>query len=341
MNTEFLKAAKREEINHVPVWYMRQAGRYQPEYMKIRERYSLFEITHHPEVCAEVTRLPVEQLGVDAAILFADIMTPLPAVGVNVELKSNIGPVMENPIRTYQDIERIGELNPEQDVPYILDTIRLLREQLNVPLIGFAGAPFTLASYMIEGRPSRDYHKTKALMYSDPKAWHLLMNKLGDLTIAYLKAQINAGAQAIQLFDSWVGALNIQSYQEFVAPVMNRIFTELKRTSDVPIIMFGVGASHLITEWNKLPIDVLGLDWRMSFNEARQLGVNKALQGNLEPALLLSPWEVIEEHTVKILDEGMKEPGFIFNLGHGVFPDVKVETLQKLTAFVHEYTKKA
>lgn len=341
MNTEFLKAAKREEINHVPVWYMRQAGRYQPEYMKIRERYSLFEITHHPEVCAEVTRLPVEQLGVDAAILFADIMTPLPAVGVNVELKSNIGPVMENPIRTYQDIERIGELNPEQDVPYILDTIRLLREQLNVPLIGFAGAPFTLASYMIEGRPSRDYHKTKALMYSDPKAWHLLMEKLGDLTIAYLKAQINAGAQAIQLFDSWVGALNIQSYQEFVAPVMNRIFTELKRTSDVPIIMFGVGASHLITEWNKLPIDVLGLDWRMSFNEARQLGVNKALQGNLEPALLLSPWEVIEEHTVKILDEGMKEPGFIFNLGHGVFPDVKVETLQKLTAFVHEYTKKA
>jgi len=341
MNTEFLKAAKKEEINHVPVWYMRQAGRYQPEYMKIRERYSLFEITHHPEVCAEVTRLPVEQLGVDAAILFADIMTPLPAVGINVDLKSNIGPVMENPIRTYQDIERIGELNPEQDVPYILDTIRLLREQLNVPLIGFAGAPFTLASYMIEGRPSRDYHRTKALMYSDPKAWHLLMDKLGDLTIAYLKAQINAGAQAIQLFDSWVGALNIQSYQEFVAPIMNRIFTELKRTSDVPIFMFGVGASHLITEWNKLPLDVIGIDWRLTFNEARQQGVNKALQGNLEPALLLSPWEVIEEHTKKILDEGMKEPGFIFNLGHGVFPEVKVETLQRLTAFVHEYSKKA
>lgn len=341
MNTEFLKAAKKEEINHVPVWYMRQAGRYQPEYMKVREKYSLFEITHHPEVCAEVTRLPVEQLGVDAAILFADIMTPLPAVGINVDLKSNIGPVMENPIRTYQDIERIGELNPEQDVPYILETIKLLRDQLNVPLIGFAGAPFTLASYMIEGRPSRDYHKTKALMYSDPKAWHLLMDKLGDLTIAYLKAQINAGAQAIQLFDSWVGALNIQSYREFIAPVMNRIFTELKQTSDVPITMFGVGASHLITEWNKLPLDVIGIDWRMTFSEARQLGVNKALQGNLEPALLLSPWEVIEEHTKKILDEGMQEPGFIFNLGHGVFPDVKVETLQRLTAFVHEYTKKA
>ncbi len=340
MNSEFIKAAKKQKTNHVPVWYMRQAGRYQPEYMKIREKYSLFEITHHPEVCVEVTRLPVEQLGVDAAILFADIMTPLPSIGVNVELTSGVGPVIDSPIHTRADIERLGELHPEQDVPYILDAIRLLREQLEVPLIGFAGAPFTLASYMVEGRPSRDYHKTKALMYSDPQGWKILMDKLGDMTIAYLKAQINAGAQAIQVFDSWVGTLNNEAYHTYIAPVMHRIVSEIKSTYDVPIILFGVGASHLITEWNQLPVDVIGLDWRMTFDKARRLGVNKALQGNLEPSLLLAPWEVIEENVKRILDEGMKEPGFIFNLGHGVFPEVKVETLQRLTAFIHEYTAK-
>lgn len=340
MNQEFLKAAKKQETTHVPVWYMRQAGRYQPEYLKIREKYSLFEITHHPEVCAEVTRLPVEQLGVDAAILFADIMTPLSAIGIEVDLKSGTGPIIDSPVRTRSDIEKIGVLQPEEDLPFILDTIRLLREQLNVPLIGFAGAPFTLASYMIEGRPSRDYHLTKALMYSDPEGWQLLMDKLGDMTIAYLKAQIKAGAQAVQVFDSWVGTLNREAYQMYIAPVMERIFSEIKKTSDVPIILFGVGASHLVTEWNRLPVDVIGLDWRTTFAKTRRLGVNKALQGNLEPSILLAPWEVIEEKVKRVLADGMEEPGFIFNLGHGVFPEVKVETLQRLTEFIHNYTAK-
>lgn len=337
-NDAFLKACRGEEHDHVPVWYMRQAGRYQPEYMKIREKYSLFEITHNPEVCAEVTMLPVQQLGVDAAILFADIMTPMPAMGIDVEIKSSIGPVISNPIRNLDDVQNLQQLNPEKDVPYILETIKLLRQQLNVPLIGFAGAPFTLASYLIEGGPSRNYYRTKALMHSQPETWHLLMDRLGDMTIDYLRAQIQAGAQAVQVFDSWVGALNAKDYATFVAPVMKKIFSALEK-EDAPKIMFGVGAGHLLQEWNQLPIDVIGLDWRMPIPLARQHGVKKTVQGNLDPGLLLSSWSVIEEKTKEILDQGMKTPGFIFNLGHGVYPQVKVETLQRLTAFIHEYSR--
>jgi uroporphyrinogen decarboxylase len=338
-NDQFLKACRGEETTHVPVWYMRQAGRYQPEYRKIKETHTLFEITHDPELCAYVTKLPVDQHGVDAAILYKDIMTPLPALGVDVEIKSGIGPVIDNPIRSKEDVLKLGEIDPQKDVPYVLDTIKLLREQLSVPLISFSGAPFTLASYMIEGGPSRNYHKTKAFMYSEPQAWFQLMDKLGDMTISYVKAQIKAGAQAIQIFDSWVGALNVADYRTFIKPVMQRIFTELKGEG-VPLIMFGVGASHLANEWAELPLDVVGLDWRLSFNEARERGITKTLQGNLDPSFLLAPWSVIEERTKEILDQGMKEPGFIFNLGHGIFPEVKVETLQRLTAFVHEYTAK-
>jgi uroporphyrinogen-III decarboxylase len=267
-NDTFLKAARGEKTSYTPVWYMRQAGRSQPEYRKLKEKYSLFEITHQPELCAYVTRLPVEQYDVDAAILYKDIMTPLPSLGVNVEIKAGIGPVIENPIRSYQDVERLGEIHPEDDIPYVLDTIRLLtNEQLSVPLIGFAGAPFTLASYMIEGGPSKNYHKTKAFMYGEPLAW------------------------------------------------------------------------HLINEWNDLPVDVIGLDWRMEVKEARTLGVTKTLQGNLDPSLLMAPWEQIEKRAKEILDQGLAQPSHIFNLGHGVFPDVNPDTLKRLTAFVHDYTK--
>ncbi|WP_070119939.1 uroporphyrinogen decarboxylase [Bacillus marinisedimentorum] len=336
-NDAFLKACRGEETDHVPVWYMRQAGRYQPEYREIKKKYSLFEITHQPELCAYVTRLPVEQHGVDAAILYKDIMTPLPAIGIDVEIKSGIGPVISNPISSKADVERLGTIKPEQDVPYVLDTIKLLREQLSVPLISFSGAPFTLASYMIEGGPSKNYYKTKAFMYTDPEGWNLLMEKLGDMVIDYVKAQIKAGAQAIQIFDSWVGALNQQDYRKYVKPVMERIFSSL-REEDVPLIMFGVGAGHLAMDWHDLPLDVVGLDWRLPISEARSMGMTKTLQGNLDPALLLAPWPVIEEKAKEILDEGMKDPGYIFNLGHGIFPQVKVETLQKLTKFVHEYS---
>ncbi|WP_257349403.1 uroporphyrinogen decarboxylase [Pseudalkalibacillus decolorationis] len=338
-NDQFLRACRGEEVTHVPVWYMRQAGRSQPEYRKLKEKYSLFDITHRPEVCADVTRLPVEQYDVDAAILYKDIMTPLPAIGVDVEIKSGIGPVIDNPIQSKSDVDRLGEIDPEQDVPYVLDTIKLLREQLSVPLISFSGAPFTLASYMIEGGPSKNYYKTKAFMYSEPEAWFALMDKLADTIIRYVKSQIKAGAQAIQIFDSWVGALNVADYRIFIKPVMARIFSELKG-ENVPLIMFGVGASHLANEWNELPIDVVGLDWRLPIKEARSIGIEKTVQGNLEPAILLAPWDVIKERTKEILDQGMESSKFIFNLGHGVFPEVNPDTLKRLTAFVHEYSSK-
>lgn len=338
INETFLKAARGEKTDHVPVWYMRQAGRSQPEYREIKEKYSLFEITHQPELCAYVTRLPVEQYNVDAAILYKDIMTPLPAMGMNVEIKGGIGPVIDNPIRSLTDVEKLTEIDPEEDVPYVLDTIKLLTtEQLNVPLIGFSGAPFTLASYMIEGGPSKNYNKTKAFMYTEPKAWFALMEKLSDMVITYVKAQIKAGAKAIQIFDSWVGALNVQDYRHFIKPVMTRIFTSL-REENVPLIMFGVGASHLALEWNDLPLDVVGLDWRLPISHARELGVNKTVQGNLDPAILLAPWDVIEERAKAILDQGMAQDGYIFNLGHGVFPSVNPETLKRLTSFIHEYS---
>lgn len=339
-NDTFLRAARGEKTDHVPVWYMRQAGRSQPEYRAIKEKYSLFEITHQPELCAYVTRLPVEQYNVDAAILYKDIMSPLPAIGVDVDIKAGIGPVISNPIRSLSDVEKLGEIHPEEDVPYVLDTIKLLtQEQLSVPLIGFAGAPFTLASYMIEGGPSKNYNKTKAFMYAEPKAWFALMDKLGDMTITYVKSQIAAGAKAIQIFDSWVGALNVADYRYFIKPIMNRIFTEL-RGEGVPLIMFGVGASHLALEWHDLPLDVVGLDWRLPISQAREMGITKTVQGNLDPAILLAPWEVIEERAREVLDQGMQHPGYIFNLGHGVFPQVQPETLKRLTAFIHEYSSK-
>ena len=337
-NDTFLKAARGEKTDHVPVWYMRQAGRSQPEYRKLKEKYSLFEITHQPELCAFVTRLPVEQYDVDAAILYKDIMTPLPALGVDVEIKSGIGPVISNPIQSLKDVEKLGELTPEEDIPYVLDTIKLLtNEQLTVPLIGFSGAPFTIASYMIEGGPSKNYNKTKAFMYSEPKAWFALMDKLAEMIIVYVKAQIKAGVKAVQIFDSWVGALNVEDYRVFIKPIMNRIFTSL-REENVPLIMFGVGASHLALEWNDLPIDVVGLDWRLPISQAREMGIQKTVQGNLDPAILLSSWDIIEERAKQILDQGMQQDGYIFNLGHGVFPDVNPETLKRLTAFIHEYS---
>jgi len=341
INDTFLKAAKGEKTDFVPVWYMRQAGRSQPEYRAIKEKYSLFEITHQPELCAYVTKLPVDQYNVDAAVLYKDIMTPLPAIGVDVEIKSGIGPVIANPIQTIKDIEKLGILNPEEDIKYVLDTIKLLtEEQLTVPLIGFSGAPFTLASYMIEGGPSRNYHKTKAFMHANPKAWCALMEKLGDMVITYAKAQINAGASAIQIFDSWVGALSAEDYRIFIRPVMENIFSALKEET-VPLIMHGVGATHLAKEWNALPLDVVGLDWRLPIREAREKGITKAVQGNLDPAILLAPWDIIEEKAKDIIDQGIEHNGFIFNLGHGVFPEVDPQVLKKLTAFVHDYSLEA
>jgi uroporphyrinogen decarboxylase len=340
INDTIIKAYNGKETAHIPAWYMRQAGRSQPEYRELKKKYSLFEITHQPELGAYVTRLPVENYGTDAAILYKDIMSPLPALGIDVEIKNGIGPVIHNPIATYQDVECLGTINPKADVPYVLDTIRLLtEEQLEVPLIGFSGAPFTLASYMIEGGPSKNYSKTKAFMYREPETWFLLMDKLADMTITYVAAQIDAGVRAVQIFDSWVGALNAADYRIFIKPVMTRIFSEL-RQYDVPLIVFGVGANHLLLEFNDLPVDVIGLDWRTSITEARQMGITKVVQGNLDPTILLTDWETIEKRTKAILDEGMEHGKYVFNLGHGVTPDIEPATLKKLTDLIHTYTKR-
>ncbi|WP_438315978.1 uroporphyrinogen decarboxylase [Sporosarcina sp. FA9] len=337
-NDTLLRATRGEKIEHTPVWYMRQAGRSQPEYLKIKEKYSLEEITQQPELCAYVTKLPVDQYNVDAAILYKDIVTPLPGIGVDVKIKPGVGPVISNPIRTVQDVYNLGDLTPEDDIPFVLETIKILtKEQLNVPLIGFAGAPFTLASYMIEGGPSKSYNLTKSFMVSEPEAWFALMDKLADMTITYIGAQVAAGAKAIQIFDSWVGALNVSDYRIFIKPVMTRIFTELRKLN-VPLITFGVGASHLVNEWQDLPVDVVGLDWRLSIKEAGERGITKPLQGNLDPALLLADWSIIEDRAKVIIEQGVEHGSHIFNLGHGVFPDVKPATLKKLTELIHTYS---
>ncbi|MDT3960629.1 uroporphyrinogen decarboxylase [Staphylococcus kloosii] len=340
-NNTILNMIKGQHVDHTPVWFMRQAGRSQPEYRKLKEKYSLFEITHQPELCAYVTHLPVDNYNTDAAVLYKDIMTPLQPIGVDVEIKSGIGPVIHNPIKSLSDVERLNDIDPKRDVPYVLDTIKLLTtEKLNVPLIGFTGAPFTLASYMIEGGPSKNYNFTKAMMYSDEQTWFALMDHLVNISISYVAAQIEAGAELIQVFDSWVGALNVQDYEYYIKPAMTKLISGIKAQYDVPIILFGVGASHLVNQWNSLPIDVLGLDWRLSIKEASDLNITKTLQGNLDPSLLLAPWDVIESRLKAILDQGMDYGQHIFNLGHGVFPEVKPETLRKVTEFVHNYTQR-
>lgn len=337
-NDTLLRAARGEKTEHTPVWYMRQAGRSQPEYRKLKEKYSLEEITHQPELCAYVTKLPVDQYNVDGAILYKDIVTPLVGIGVDVKIKAGVGPVISNPIRSRADIDRLGEFHAEEQVPYVLETIKILtQQQLNVPLIGFAGAPFTLASYMIEGGPSRSYNLTKSFMVSEPEAWQALMDKLGDMTIAYLKAQIAAGAKIVQVFDSWVGALHVADYRTFIKPTMTRIVSEVKKTG-VPVITFGVGASHLVNEWHDLPVDVVGLDWRMQIREAEERGVTKPVQGNLDPTLLIADWNVLEKRAKDIIEQGVEHGAHIFNLGHGVFPDVQPATLKKLTELVHTYS---
>lgn len=341
INDTIIRAYNGERTDYTPAWFMRQAGRSQKEYLEIRKNHTLFEITRDPKLCAYVTRLPVENYNVDAAILYKDIMSPLPPMGVDVEIKSGIGPVIDDPIQTIDDVYQLDDLDPEKDIPYILETIELLTtEQLNVPLIGFSGAPFTLASYMIEGGPSKTHAQTKLFMYRQSDAWFALMDKLGDMIITYTKAQIDAGVHAIQIFDSWVGALNVTDYRKYIKPVMKRIFTALQK-ENVPLILFGIHGRHLLLEWNDLPVDVIGLDWRTSIQEARELGVTKVLQGNLDPAILLADWEMIERRAKSILDEGSRDGHHVFNLGHGVTPNVKPETLKRLTELIHTYSARS
>lgn len=336
INDRFLRACRREKVDRTPVWYMRQAGRYQPEYRELRKKYSLVDITTIPELCVQVTTLPVQQLGVDAAILFSDIMVPVGAIGMPFEL--NPGPVIEHPIRSLRDVERLHDINVEGDLPHVLETIRILSRELPVPLIGFSGGPFTVSSYMIEGGPSKDLHKTKLMMYREPAIWNALMDRLAKTTVTYLEAQIQAGAHAVQIFDSWVGALSPDDYREYVFPTMKRIFDGLAHL-DVPKIYFGVGTGELLSVFRETGATVLGVDWRVPLNEAgRRIGQDFAIQGNLDPAVVLAPWHEIERRAKGIMDEGTRHSGFVFNLGHGITPDVPVDNMKRLTEFVHEYS---
>lgn len=343
-NDRFLRACRREPVDRTPIWLMRQAGRALPEYRKIKEHHTLLEITHQPELCAEVTLQPVRRLGVDAAILYSDIMSPLVAVGVDLELVENVGPVVRQPIRSRADLARLRPLEPEADVPFVLDTIRLLRHELvstGTPLIGFAGAPFTLAGYLVEGKPSRDFARTKQLMYSDPDLWHALMERLTSIVISFAQGQMRAGIQAFQLFDSWIGALSPRDYARFVQPHIRRIFSALAAPPDgtppVPLIHFGTGTASLLELMAEAGGNVIGLDWRVPLDAgwARVGGPERvAVQGNLDPTVLLAPWEVVRAEAAEVLRQANGRPGHIFNLGHGVLPQTPVEILERLVAFV-------
>jgi len=321
---------------------MRQAGRFLPDYRAIRERHTLLDICRNPELCAEVTLLAVRRLGVDAAILFSDIMMPLIALGVPFAIEDGKGPIITRPVRAPADVAALRISPPEEVLPFVFDTIRLLRHSADcrVPLIGFAGAPFTLASYLIEGQSSRDFTRTKTLMYRHPNMWHDLMDRLTEITLAYLRAQIAAGVQAIQLFDSWVGCLAPSDYAEFVFPYSRRIFQGLA-SSGVPCIHFGTGTATLLPLMREAGGDVIGLDWHVPIDMGwAAIGYDRAIQGNLDPAILLGPFSRVREEVRRILDAVGNRPGHIFNLGHGILPHTPVDTVKRLVEFVHEYSQR-
>jgi len=334
----FLDAAHLRPVDVTPVWLMRQAGRSLPEYRKLRERWTLVDIVAQPELCAEVTLQPVRRLGVDGAVLFADIMLPV-AFGLGVELKlvDSVGPVVDRPIRSQADIDRLQTRPASEAVPFVMETIKLLRRELDpsVAVIGFSGAPFTLAGYLIEGKPSREFLATKTMMYAQPALWDALMIRLSGLVLDYLLAQVKAGAQVVQVFDSWVGCLSPADYRRYVLPHMAGIFSGLLR-GGAPAIHFGTGAAGILSLMKEAGGDVIGLDWRVDLGEAwRMIGYDSGIQGNLDPALLLGPWPVIEDGARRLIEAAGGRPGHIFNLGHGVLPNTPVERLQRLVEFVH------
>lgn len=340
MNDRFLRACRREPVDRTPIWLMRQAGRYMPEYRALREKYGILTICRTPELAVQVTLQPILRFDLDAAILFSDIMIPLRGMGVDFEIRESIGPLVVNPIRDMRGAGALHVLEPEVGVPFVLEAIRILRRELagKVPLIGFAGAPFTLASYLVEGRSSRDWALTKKLMYCEPATWHTLMDKLADSITAYLLAQIGAGAQAVQLFDSWVGALGPRDYAEYVLPYSKRIFDAL-RPSGVPSIHFGTGTSTLLELMKEAGGDVFGVDWRTPLQEAwRRLG-DVAIQGNLDPAVLLASPDLVERKALAVLTEANGRPGHVFNLGHGVLPTTPGENVERLIEIVHQYSR--
>ena len=343
MNNRFLDACQRKPVDATPVWYMRQAGRYMPEYRKLRTKHALLEICRTPELAVTVTLQPLARLNVDAAILFSDLLIPLRPMGIDFDFVKGEGPQIDNPIRGREDVDRLREFEPREELGFTMDAIRLLRKELEgkVPLIGFAGAPFTLASYLIEGSSSRSFEKTKSLMYADPESWHRLASKLASMVRDYLLAQVEAGAQAVQIFDSWAGILSPEDYREFVLPHSQAVIENLKDTigSSVPVIHFATGSTGLLHLIRKAGGDVIGLDWRVDLDVGWDIiGNDVAVQGNLDPAFLLGPPELAFRRADDILARAGSRPGHIFNLGHGILPTTPVETAAALIEQVHRKT---
>lgn len=337
MNDRFLRACWGEPVDAVPVWFMRQAGRSLPEYRELKKDHSILELCRQPDLAAEVTMQPVRRLGVDAAILFSDIVVPLQGMGVALDIKAGVGPVMEAPVRTRPDVERIQTLEPETDVDFVLDSIKLLRKELEVPLIGFAGAPFTLASYLIEGGPSKNHARTKAMMLGDPDLWNPLMRVLSQSVTAYLRAQIEAGAQAVQLFDSWAGHLTPAAYEAHVLPWVRSIFDGV-RDLGVPTILFGIVTGELLSLMSSSGCDVIGVDWRVPLDAARKrLPEDMTVQGNLDPAICLAPWHAVEAEVTDVLTRGGGR-AHVFNLGHGVLPETDPGILRRIVDLVHGWS---
>jgi uroporphyrinogen decarboxylase len=333
MEPILVRAARREPVERTPVWFMRQAGRSLPEYRALRERHSFWEIARTPELCAEVTLQPVRRHGVDAAVMFADIMTPVVAMGLDVELVEGVGPVLDSPVRSAVDLERLTLPDPNEAYAPLVEAIRGVRAELapEQAVVGFCGGPFTVAGYLVEGRPSRELARVKALMYSEPSLWTGLMDRLADCFAAYLAVQVRAGADVVQLFDSWVGVLSAADYEEFVAPWSERILASV----DVPTIHFGTGTTTLLPAMARAGGGVIGLDWRIPLDDGWALvGDDRGVQGNLDPAVLLGPWERVEAAALDVLSRAGGRPGHIFNLGHGVLPGTSAESVTRLTELV-------
>ncbi len=340
MNDRFLRACRREPVDRTPVWFMRQAGRYLPEYREVRGDMDILDTCRHPDAVVEISLQPLRRMALDAAIVFSDIMVPLEAIGLGIRIASGTGPIVEEPIRTDADLERLRPLEPEADEPHLLEAIRLLRAELEVPLIGFSGAPFTLASYLVEGGPSRDHARTKALLHGEPQTWARLMEALSAICIAHLRAQVAAGAQAVQVFDSWVGTLDPDDYERAVLPYSSRVFEGIADLG-VPSIHFGVVTGELLELMARSGGDVIGIDWRVPLDAGwDRVGRHRGVQGNLDPAVCLGPWEAVRDKALRVLQRADGRDGHVFNLGHGVLPSTPPETLRRLVHLVHEVTER-
>ena len=335
-----MRAARREPVERTPVWFMRQAGRSLPEYRAVRERWSLFEIATDSELCAEVTLQPVRRHDVDAAVMLADIMSPVAAMGVDVELVEGVGPVVAEPIVSAAAVERLRVVDPEAALGPLLEAVRIVRRELPAEkaVVGFCGGPFTVAGYLVEGRPSREFVRVKELMFREPRVWHALMELLADQFSRYVAAKVRAGADVVQLFDSWVGVLSVADYEEFVAPYSARILA----TVDVPTIHFGTGTAALLQSMAAAGGDVIGVDWRIPLDRAwDEIGGERGIQGNLDPAAVLAPWDRLEAAALDVLACAGGRPGHIFNLGHGVLPQTDPDVLTRLTDLVQSRTVEA